>query len=172
MVTIIYKVKLILLFILLLSNSSNYIYSQSEASVEIKIISSSDLKMILEDGKGSIMLLNVWATWCIPCREEFPDLAKLAKKYSDQVQFITISADEISDLDSKVIPFLKEQNMAAKNYLLKVADPEEFINTLNKDWSGAIPATFIYDKKGIQKEILIGKQSYEEFENAIKTVIK
>ena len=54
---------------------------------------------------------------------------------------------------------------------LKIVDPEDFINLLNKDWSGEIPATFIYDNTGKQNESLIGKQSYELFEKAIKKVI-
>jgi len=148
------------------------IYSQSKTTPEVKIINASDLKLILEEGKGSaILLINVWATWCEPCREEFPDLVKLSDEYKMSIRFIGISADEVEDLDEKVIPFLKKQKAQFENYLIKVAEPEDFIDLLNKDWSGAIPATFIYDKKGKQTEVLIGKQSYEEFESSIKKVI-
>ena len=93
------------------------------------------------------------------------------RRSTKKLRVIGISADDFEDLDAKVIPFLKKQNAQFENYLIKVGDPEDFINLLNKDWSGAIPATFIYDKNGKQKEMLIGKQSYEEFENAIKKVI-
>jgi thiol-disulfide isomerase/thioredoxin len=147
------------------------IYSQPDPSSEIKIINDSDLKLILEDGKGSAILINVWATWCEPCREEFPDLVELSDKYKKNIRFIGISADDTDDLNSKVVPFLKNQNAQFENYLLNVVEPENFINLLDKDWSGAIPATFIYDKNGKQTEALIGKQSYEEFERAIKKVI-
>ena len=116
-------------------------------------------------------MINVWATWCAPCREEFPELVQLANNYSKEVRVVGISVDEKGDLDSKVIPFLKNQNASFQNYLLKVVDPEDFINALNKKWGGAIPATFIYDKTGNQKEMIIGKQTYAVFENAIKKVI-
>ena len=69
------------------------------------------------------------------------------------------------------MPFLKNQNAQFENYLLKVVEPEDFINLLDKNWSGAVPATFIYDKNGKQTEALIGKQSFEMFERAIKKVI-
>jgi len=147
------------------------IYSQSKIASEVKIINVSDLELILEEGKGSAILINVWATWCEPCREEFPDLVKLSDEYKMSIRFIGISADEVDDLGSKVIPFLEKQNAQFENYLIKVVEPEDFIDLLNKDWSGAIPATFIYDKKGKQTEVLIGKQSYEEFEGSIKKVI-
>jgi len=146
-------------------------YPQSKTTPEVKIINVMDLELILEEGKGSATLINVWATWCEPCREEFPDLVKLSNKYKKSIRFIGISADEVEDLDEKVIPFLKNQKAQFENYLIKVAEPEDFIDLLNKDWSGAIPATFIYDKNGKQTEVLIGKQNYEEFENSIIKVI-
>ena len=140
-------------------------------SSKVKIINVSDLKLILEEGKGSAILINVWATWCEPCREEFPDLVALSEKYKKNIRFISISVDDVADLESKVVPFLKNQNARLENYLLKVIEPEDFINLLDKNWSGAVPATFIYDRYGKQTEALIGKQSFEVFESAIKKVI-
>ena len=147
------------------------LFSQSKSVSSIKIINVSELSQIVEQNKGNTVLINVWATWCIPCREEFPDLVKLAKNYNEKLKVIGISADDSDVIDSKVIPFLKKNNAEFENYLIKVVDPEDFINLLNKDWSGAIPATFIYDNNGAQKEMLIGRRSYEEFEQAIKKVI-
>jgi len=147
------------------------VYSQPDPSIEVKVINSSDLKSILNEAKGSALFINIWATWCAPCREEFPELVKLSDEYKNKVKFIGISADEVEDIDEKVIPFLKKQNAQFQNYLIKVSDPEDFINALNNDWSGALPATFIYDKAGNQKKMLIGKQSYEQFEQAIIKVI-
>ena len=69
---------------------------------------------------------------------------------------------------SKFIPLLKQQNAQFENYPLKAVELEDFINLLDKDRSGAIPATFFYNKNGKQIEVLIGKQSHEEFEKAIK----
>lgn len=159
------------LILILLCGFNFVVYSQAELDSEIKIINDSDLLRILVEEKGSAVLINVWATWCAPCREEFPDLVKLSNDYRNQIRFIGISADEVEDIDDKVIPFLKSQNAQFENYLIKVSDPEDFINALNIDWSGAIPATFIYDKNGLQSVALIGKQSYNELNNEIKKVI-
>ena len=145
--------------------------TQGLAQVEVPIINASDLNEILNSGNDKPILINVWATWCAPCREEFPDLVKLSNEYKKQVKFIGISADDTDDLNTKVIPFLKEQRAEFQNYLIKVSEPEDFINALNKDWAGAIPATFVYDKDGNQKEMLVGMQTYEQFENALKKVI-
>jgi len=161
-----FVLKFLLLFIFSLG-----IFAQSETDSKIKIVNVSDIKIILEEGKGSAILINVWATWCEPCREEFPDLVVLSEKYKKNIRFISISVDDVADLESKVVPFLKNQNVQLENYLLKVIEPEDFINLLDKDWSGGVPATFIYDKYGKQTEALIGKQSFKKFENVIKKVI-
>jgi thiol-disulfide isomerase/thioredoxin len=163
--------RLFLLKFLLIFIFGLEIFAQSETDSKIKIINDSDLKLILEKGQGSAILINVWATWCEPCREEFPHLVALSEKYKKNIRFISISVDDVADLESKVVPFLKNQNSQLENYLLKVIEPDDFINLLDKDWSGAVPATFIYDKYGKQTKALIGKQSFEVFESAIKKVI-
>jgi thiol-disulfide isomerase/thioredoxin len=155
-----------------LVGSTNYALAQSNISPQIKIINVTDLSELINENKDRVLLINVWATWCVPCREEFPDLVKISESYSNKVRVVGISVDDSEVLDSKVIPFLKNQKAEFENYLLKVIEPEDFINLLSKEWSGAIPATFIFDKKGNQKEKLIGKQSYELFEQAVKEVIK
>lgn len=150
--------------------SENIVFSQS-VELKVKIINTEDLRGIIKNNDLPL-LINVWATWCMPCREEFPDLVKISNSYKGKVRFVGISVDDSEDLDSKVIPFIKNQKVNFEIYLLKVVDPEDFINLLNKKWGGAIPATFIYDKRGNQEEMLIGKQSYETFKEALKKVIE
>jgi thiol-disulfide isomerase/thioredoxin len=149
----------------------NITTAQSAEILQVKIIKVEDLQDMINQDTGLPILINVWATWCVPCREEFPELVKLANEYKNEIRVIGISVDDSEILETKVIPFLENQKAEYENYLLKVIDPEDFINLLNEEWSGAIPATFIYDENGDQKEMLIGKQTYEQFETAIKKVI-
>jgi thiol-disulfide isomerase/thioredoxin len=158
--------------IFLLVGSINYALAQSDISSQIKIINVTELSELINANKDRILLINVWATWCVPCRDEFPDLVKISNTFKDKVRVVGISVDDPEILDSKVILFLKNQKAEFENYLLKVIEPEDFINLLSKEWSGAIPATFLFDKKGNQKDKLIGKQSYELFEQAVKEGIK
>jgi len=166
-----FKIILILLIANVVFVFTPSFYAQLDSSEDVKIINTNDLKLIIDEVKGSALFINVWATWCEPCREEFPEIVKLADNYKNEIHFIGISVDDSEDLSRKVIPFLESQNASFKNYLLKVKEPEDFINMLDKDWSGAVPATFIYDKSGIQRKVLIGKQNYDEFESAVKKVI-
>ena len=150
--------------------SENNVFAQSNEA-NVKIIYTEDLNGIIKNN-NSPLLINVWATWCMPCREEFPDLVKISNNFKDKIRVVGISVDDSEDLDSKVIPFIKNQKADFEIYLLKFVEPEDFINLLNKKWSGAIPATFVYDKKGNQEEMLIGKQSYETFEKSLKRAIE
>ena len=139
-------------------------------SIEVEIITVDDLGHLIEDRNGRPLLVNVWATWCAPCREEFPDLVKISNKYGNKIDVVGISVDFPVEIDSKIIPFLKKHNAVFTNYVIKVTEPEDFINLMNKEWSGAVPATFIYDKTGNQIEYLVGKRKFEEFEKVIENL--
>ena len=168
------KIYLLILLLLIFSlvGSINSVLAQSNIAPRIKTINVKELSKLINTNKDRVLLINVWATWCVPCREEFPDLVKISESYSDRIRVVGISVDDSEILDSKVIPFLKNQKAAFENYLLKVIEPEDFINLLSKEWSGAIPVTFIYNKSGKQNQMLIGKQNYELFEQAVKKVIE
>ena len=155
----------------LIKPAGSFDYLQVGESIPVKLITVDEFRNLIEERKGKPLLINVWATWCVPCREEYPDLVKIADVYSDKIDVIGISVDFTEEIDSKIIPFLKKYNPNFTNFVIKVADPEDFINLLNGNWSGAIPATFIYDEKGDQKEFLLGKQTYKDFEKEVWEVI-
>lgn len=138
----------------------------------IKVLDKNSLNEIIKNRKGKILFINVWATWCVPCVEEFPDIVKLYDNYKTKdVQFFSLSVDLESDKDSLVIPFLKKQKAYFPVFIAAEKNSEDIINLLNKDWSGAVPATIIYDKTGKQQSFLLGKQDYETLKNSIDSVI-
>ncbi len=95
-------------FLILLVSINSTLFSQTQNESDVKIINVSELSQIVKQSIGKPVLINIWATWCEPCREEFPDLVDLSKKYNKNIRFIGISADEVDDLDSKVSRFLKK----------------------------------------------------------------
>jgi len=158
--------------IILLSNPVSGLFQhQSNDEIKVDIINIEELNAIINNRNGKPLLINVWATWCTPCRDEFPDLIRLAKDYDDQIEVVGISADSPEEIDSKVTPFLQQINSSFSNFIIKFNDPEEFINLMNIRWGGAIPATFIYDKYGIQKEFFVGKKNFSDFEKRIKNYL-
>ena len=137
--------------------------------IEVKKIGEADLKSIMASYKGKVLLVNIWATWCKPCREEFPDLVRLQDFYKGKaVHIIAISADYPDEVDSKILPFLEKFKINFPVYVQDFPRQEDFINYLNREWNGALPATFIYDKEGRQQAFFIGKKDFESFKKEIE----
>src|SRR5512145_2713937 len=127
-----------------------------------------DITPILEKYKGKVVVLNFWATWCVPCVKELPDLFKLRKEYESKgVQLVLVSINDIDELESKVYPFLIEKQVKFETYIRHGGDDMKFINGVDETWSGAIPFTIIYDREGKKRSVESGKQTYEEFERAV-----
>jgi thiol-disulfide isomerase/thioredoxin len=121
------------------------------APKEIRQIDLDGLKQMLQrDGKDARpLLVNFWATWCDPCREEFPDLVKLDADYGNKkINFVAISLDDVTDLKTAVPKFLQEMKATMPVVLLNVNDPEPAIKMVDATWDGQLPATFLYDKDG------------------------
>jgi thiol-disulfide isomerase/thioredoxin len=94
------------------------------------------------------LLVNFWATWCDPCREEFPDLVKLDAEYKNRIDFITVTLDEPKDIKTTVPKFLSEMKATMPAYLLVSADESELIPKIAKDWTGGMPFTVLYGPSG------------------------
>jgi thiol-disulfide isomerase/thioredoxin len=111
----------------------------------------------LLSAKDRPLLVNFWATWCDPCREEFPDLVTIDKEFAGKIDFIIISLDDPDDLETAVPDFLKEMNATMPSYLLSTPDEDEAINWVSKNWGGALPFTILYDKNGAVAFSRLGK---------------
>lgn len=141
------------------------------AAIDVPLLDADAFHSLIEEHKGRVLFINTWATWCVPCKEEFPDLVRLQDHFQNSdVLFIGISVDLPEDLDSKVKPFLRAQKVNFQNYVQNFKEPADLINLLNKNWRGAVPATFIYDRQGKQQAFLLGKHTFEEFKSEIEKI--
>lgn len=106
---------------------------------------------------GKPLLVNFWATWCDPCREEFPDLVKLDAEYRGKIDFITISLDELTEINRDVPKFLSTMKAEMPAYLLKAEDDDAAIAAVSKNFTGALPFTILYDGTGKETYVRQGK---------------
>lgn len=147
--------------------------SQAQVNNSVEQIDKPKSEKLIRERNGKVLLLNLWATWCVPCREEFPDLVRLSEGYKNlNLEIVGISIDFGEDLKTKVIPFLKKLKANFVNYISAFRNDEELINLINEKWNGALPATVIYNTKGEQVIFWEGKKSFNEFETKIREVIK
>jgi thiol-disulfide isomerase/thioredoxin len=145
-------------------------FAVSSSTDEIRVIDLEGLKKVLQrDPKDARpLLVNFWATWCDPCREEFPDLVKVDTDYrSKGLNFVAVSLDDISDVKSAVPKFLKDMKAEMPVVLLNVNDPEPAIKAVDATWDGQLPATFLYDKEGKVVFKHFGRIDAVELRNAI-----
>lgn len=139
--------------------------------INVQLLDREALQKIISERNGKPLLINFWATWCVPCREEFPDLVKFYSEFKNKVDVIAVSVDYPKESETKIKPFLKQMNPEFNTYVYSERDQEALIIMINKDWSGALPATFVYNSKGKQILYHDGKMSYEEFRNSVSKLI-
>ena len=139
----------------------------------VRMVDGAALRSAIAAQKGKVVVLNLWATWCPPCVEEFPALVKLYETYRKRgLVVIAASLDEPGDRD-RVASFLKAQKASFPVYLRKSGDPEEFIEPTEKGWTGAVPTTFIYRRNGNPAgEPIVGGRSYEQFAAVVEPLLK
>ncbi len=125
----------------------------------------------LKHNNDTTYVINFWATWCIPCVKEIPYFQKVNKEYKGQkFKMILVSLDFKSQLEKQVIPFIKERNIEPEVILLSDPNSNEWINKVNKKWTGSIPATVIYNKD--YYFFHEGSMTYEELNKLISKNIK
>jgi thiol-disulfide isomerase/thioredoxin len=119
------------------------------------------------------LLINFWATYCDPCREEFPDLVKIDRDYrARSLEFVTVSLDDVADIKTGVPKFLGAMKATMPAYLLDIPDPQHAIDLVDPRWQGGLPATFLYNEKGEIVYRHIGRVKVEELRAEIDKVIK
>ena len=123
--------------------------------------------------RGRVVVVNYWATWCEPCREEFPELIQFDREWSGRgVVFLSVSLDTAGARDTEVKKFLAEQRPAFVVFIrTEKEDPDTFINAIDPNWSGVLPATFVYDRQGQRRQSLFGPQTQSKLESAAKPLL-
>ena len=146
------------------------------APPKVTQIGHEELKSLLGAGAGRArpLLVNFWATWCAPCREEFPDLVKIRQQYgTDKLDFVLVSLDDPVDIDKAVPEFLTEAGATAfPVYLLYTDDDNAAINLVDPTWNGELPATFLYDRSGALAFKHRGRVKPDELRAALDVALK
>jgi thiol-disulfide isomerase/thioredoxin len=126
---------------------------------------------LVDSHKGKVVLYQFWATWCAPCRAEMPQLIRLeAKLRSQGFELVTISADE-PEQDAAAEKVLKQLAVRAPLYRKQAQSDDNFINSIDRKWSGALPALFLYDKNGREVQSFIGETEVTVVEAAIRKLL-
>ncbi|MBC6110449.1 TlpA disulfide reductase family protein [Pedobacter fastidiosus] len=117
-------------------------------NAQVKLLTLDDLDKRIANGKDTTYVINFWATWCSPCVAELPNFEKLRlANLHKPVKVLLVSLDFKSKLEKAVIPFVQKNKINAEVFLLNEPDQQQYLERIDKKWSGAIPATLFVNKK-------------------------
>ena len=122
--------------------------------------------------KGHVVLVNFWATWCVPCREEFPDLSKMQERHrAAGLRIVGVSTDFASQ-KAAVEKFLQAMRPAFPNYRKKSGgDDQDFIDAVERTWGGELPFSILYDRSGKKVKSFSGKLPIAAAEKEIRKLL-
>lgn len=136
---------------------------------EATVIKFGELQKILNTSSEQIQVINFWATWCAPCVKELPLLEKLNAQKNLNAKITLINLD-YADKVAKVNAFIVHKNIRSEVLLLDEIDYNSWIDKVDKDWSGAIPATLIFNPKTGQRRFVEKELKEGELEELIASL--
>jgi peroxiredoxin len=111
--------------------------------VELATIDEAAVAKLVKNDTDKLLVINVWATYCGPCITELPELVTMNRMYRKRnFQLVTISLDEPENKEA-ALKILKEQRVAATNYLSATETKDKFADALDKEWPGPLPYTLV-----------------------------
>jgi thiol-disulfide isomerase/thioredoxin len=145
---------------------------QAVAPHDPKLIDAQGYQELVDQYHGKAVLITFWATWCEPCRDEFPMLNELAKEYAPKgLHIVGVNLDQDGDL-ILMRRFIARYKPAFPNYRRKAGGEDAFVQSVLPGWGGAIPASFFYTKDGRQIGHLVGANDRATYEAAIRALLE
>ncbi len=176
-----YQMKYMLFFLVLIVWSCQDISKKEQtqnANTHIEEVNDSlaiydfeGLKPFLNKTDDTVYVVNFWATWCAPCIKELPAFEKLGNDYqSENVKVLLVSLDFPHQYESKLKPFISMHNLQSDILVLNDVDANSWIPQVSAEWSGAIPATLIYnkDKRAFYEQTFTYKELQIELNKFLK----
>jgi len=150
--------KLLLLLILLFG--VNTLQGQT-----VRQIDKEGLAALVHKTADTVYVLNFWATWCGPCVQELPSFDTLAMAFEKKpVKVVLVSNDFLDELNTKLKPFVRKRKPKPEIQLLTETDASVWLELVDKDWSGAIPVTLLYNGKTNRRHFIMAETRFAELE--------
>jgi thiol-disulfide isomerase/thioredoxin len=142
----------------------------TQTEISLEVYDFKGLEKFLSTTDDKTYVVNFWATWCAPCIKELPHFEQLIKVYADEVEVILVSLDFPNKYESKLKPYIQNKNLQSKVVALNDVDSNSWIPKVDESWTGAIPATIIFNKN--ERKFYEKSFNYDELETEVKQFLK
>jgi len=138
-------------------------HTEDETSASEPVpINAQQLLDLVASADGRAVMVNFWATWCKPCVQELPGLLRVHRElHGDGLRLLLVTCD-FMDQQEDAARLLVRLGVDFPTYIKDEKD-DPFINAIEPEWSGALPATLVYDAQGRKLAFHEGSASYDEF---------
>src|SRR6516164_9677964 len=144
---------------------------QTAAPRDPELIDLQGYQKMVQQNKGKPLLVTFWATWCEPCRDEYPMLNELAKQYAPQgLKVVGVNMDQDGDL-ILMRRFLARYKPVFPNYRKKRGEEDAFSQGVMSGWNGSLPASFFYAKDGTMIARQLGAADHDTYEAFIRALL-
>ena len=126
----------------------------------------------LKAARGTVAVVNVWATWCPPCVAEMPEFARFYRETNrSDVTFLSVSANAPETVAGELKPFVEKNRLPFPVYVLTDANPDTIGRATGADVSGALPLTLVYDRSGKLVKMLEEAVTFDSLTAAVKPLL-
>lgn len=160
------------------AGSGTIVRGQATKPATATIVDKAGFDKVIAENKGKVVVVDCWATWCIPCRKAFPKTVELSKAYADKgVVVVSLSFDDPikGKVPEKVIEFLTKQNATFTNLVSSLDISADGADAF-KITDGALPHFKIYGRDGKLFKALESSEeneiTHDQVEAAVKAALK
>jgi thiol-disulfide isomerase/thioredoxin len=142
------------------------------AAPALQLVDLAGYQQFLAKYRGKPVLVTFWATWCEPCRDEYPMIVKLAAQYAPQgLAVFGVDMDDDADMNL-VRHFMTQNHPGFPNVRQKPGiDLDAFYQGVNPEWHGTMPETVFYGRDGRIVTSFVGEKTHDDFERAIHLIL-
>jgi len=145
--------------------------STTASEIDLEVYDYNGLEPFLNKKDDKTYVVNFWATWCAPCVKELPYFETLNENYkSNNLEVVLVSLDFPKQYDKRLKPFMVKHQLKSKVMALNDTDSNTWINKISPEWTGAIPATLIYNKN--KRQFYEHSFNYEQLKAEVEKFIK
>lgn len=135
-------------------------------------LSAGEFRAVLQKQQGKVLIVNFWATWCVPCLREVPDLLKLESEFGSRgVKLIGVAVDDPSPQAAQVEQFRRKYFPTFMTYARIGPEMDELASVIDPAWNEVVPTTYIIDRRGKAVARIQGKKSLDEFRAALEKAL-